>query len=159
MFCVVSTNSLTMAAAGAIRRRHLPNGGIQWLPVKPWTCSIGRCAPRPASPRQSELPAICLQLCRRQFYCRPQQKLNNIVIIILNLNWGVELFINMLVVYLYCLGAHCQRWMPLWPPFLAVDERFIDLYKTLPKSPWPTPADGLLHIMRLNARKFTELSR
>jgi hypothetical protein len=35
-----------MAAAGAIWRRHLPDGGIQWLPVKPWTCSIGLCAPR-----------------------------------------------------------------------------------------------------------------
>ena len=29
-----------MVAAGAIRRRHLPDGGIQWLPVKPWMCSI-----------------------------------------------------------------------------------------------------------------------
>jgi hypothetical protein len=27
---------LTMAAAGAIQRRHLPNGGIQWLLVKPY---------------------------------------------------------------------------------------------------------------------------
>jgi hypothetical protein len=30
VFCVVSTNSLTMAAVGVIRRRHLPDGGIQW---------------------------------------------------------------------------------------------------------------------------------
>jgi hypothetical protein len=37
VFCVVSTNLLTMAAAGAIQHRHLPDGGIQWLPVKPWT--------------------------------------------------------------------------------------------------------------------------
>ncbi len=46
VFCVVSMNWLTMAAAGVIRRRHLPDGGIQWLPVKPWTCYIGRCHPR-----------------------------------------------------------------------------------------------------------------
>ena len=31
MFCVFSTNSSTMAAAGAIRRRHSPDGSIQWL--------------------------------------------------------------------------------------------------------------------------------
>ena len=44
-----------MAAAGAILRRHSPDSGIQWLPVKPWTCSIGRCAPRrtAASPWKS----------------------------------------------------------------------------------------------------------
>jgi len=35
-----------MTAAGATRHRHLPNGGIQWLRVKPWMCSIERCAPR-----------------------------------------------------------------------------------------------------------------
>ena len=29
-----------MAAVGAIRRRLLPDGGIQWLRVKPWTCCI-----------------------------------------------------------------------------------------------------------------------
>jgi len=45
VFYVVSMNLLTMVAAGAIRRSHLPDGGIQWRPVKPWTCSIGRCAP------------------------------------------------------------------------------------------------------------------
>jgi hypothetical protein len=44
VFCVFYSNSLTMAAAGAIRRRHLPDGGIQWLRMKPWMCSIGRCA-------------------------------------------------------------------------------------------------------------------
>ncbi len=64
----------------------------------------------------------------------------------------------MLLVYLYCLGAHRQRWMPFWPPYLVASERFvenkmicriklislfiIDLCKTLPKSPWPTPVDG-----------------
>ena len=30
-----------MVATGAIWRRHLHDDGIQWLPVKPWTCSIG----------------------------------------------------------------------------------------------------------------------
>ena len=31
VFCVFHSNSSTMAAAGAIRRRHLPDGGIHWL--------------------------------------------------------------------------------------------------------------------------------
>ena len=43
--CVVPTNSSTMAAAGAIPCSHLPDGNIQWHRVKPWMCSIGRCAP------------------------------------------------------------------------------------------------------------------
>jgi hypothetical protein len=126
--CVVSTNLLTMAAAGAIWCRHLPNGGIQCLPVKPWMCFIGRCAPRrtAASPWQSKLPAICLHLCSRRFHCRPQQWLNNIVIINLNQNKDVELFITMLLVYSYCLGTRRQRWMPFWPPFLAAGERFVE---------------------------------
>ncbi len=29
---------------GFYRPHYLPNGGIQWLLVKPWTSSIGRCA-------------------------------------------------------------------------------------------------------------------
>jgi len=51
-----------MVAAGAIRRRHSPDGGIQWLQVKPGMCSIGRCAPHrtAASAWQSKSPAICL---------------------------------------------------------------------------------------------------
>jgi hypothetical protein len=63
-----------MAAAGAIRRRHSPDGGIQWLRMKPWMCSIGRCASRrtAASAWQSKSPAIRLHFCRRRFHCRPQ---------------------------------------------------------------------------------------
>ena len=38
-----------MAAARAIRRRHLPDGCIQRLGVKPWTCFTGR---RPESYRR-----------------------------------------------------------------------------------------------------------
>jgi hypothetical protein len=45
VFYVVSTNVSTMVAARAIRRRHSPDGGIQWLRMKPWTFFIGRCAP------------------------------------------------------------------------------------------------------------------
>jgi hypothetical protein len=37
VFCLSATNLLTMAAAGAIWCRHLTNGGINWLLVKPWT--------------------------------------------------------------------------------------------------------------------------
>ena len=73
VFCIVSMNSLTMAAAGAIRRRHLPDGSIQLLPVKPWTCSIRRCAPRctAASPWQLKLPAICLHFLLPSIRCLP----------------------------------------------------------------------------------------
>jgi hypothetical protein len=31
VFSIVSTNLLTMTAAGAIGSRHSPDGGIQWL--------------------------------------------------------------------------------------------------------------------------------
>jgi len=31
VFCVFHLKSMTMAAAGAIRHRHLTDGGIQWL--------------------------------------------------------------------------------------------------------------------------------
>ena len=34
-----------MVTATEIRRRHPPDGDIQWLRVKPWMCSIGKCAP------------------------------------------------------------------------------------------------------------------
>jgi len=128
VFCVISTNSLTMAAAGAIWRKHFPNGGIQWLSVKPWTCSIGWCAPHhtTALPWQSKLPAIHLHFCHRRFHCCPQQKLNNIVLINSNWNRDVELFITMLFIYLYCLGTRRQQWMQLRPPFLAAGERFVE---------------------------------
>ena len=29
-----------MAAVAAMRCEHSPNGGIQWLRVKPWMCSV-----------------------------------------------------------------------------------------------------------------------
>ena len=38
---VVSAPSMTMVAAGAIQYLHSPDGNVQWLLVKPWTCSIG----------------------------------------------------------------------------------------------------------------------
>jgi hypothetical protein len=48
-FCFVSvfvfhSKLLPMATARAIGLRHLPDGGIQWLLVKPGMCSIGQCA-------------------------------------------------------------------------------------------------------------------
>jgi hypothetical protein len=62
VFCAVSTNLSTMAAAGAIRRGHSLDGGIQWLQMKPQMPSIGRCALRRITPEAwpSKLPAICL---------------------------------------------------------------------------------------------------
>jgi hypothetical protein len=35
---------MTLAAAGAIWCRHLPDGSIQWLLVNPWMWFIGQCA-------------------------------------------------------------------------------------------------------------------
>ena len=69
MFCVLYSNSSTIAAIGAIRRMHSPNGGIQWLWVKPWMCSIGRCTPRhtTALPWPSTLLSICLHFLSRRF--------------------------------------------------------------------------------------------
>ena len=56
------SKSSTMVTAGAIRRRHLPDGGIQWLQVKHWMCSIERCAPHrtATSAWSSKRPAISL---------------------------------------------------------------------------------------------------
>jgi hypothetical protein len=53
---------MTMAAAGAMGHRHSTNGGIQWLQVKPWMCSIGQCALHciATSAWQSNLPAISM---------------------------------------------------------------------------------------------------
>ncbi len=53
---------MTSAAAGPMRCRHLPNGGIQWLLVKPGMCSIRQCILHhtTASAWPSKLPAICL---------------------------------------------------------------------------------------------------
>ena len=57
-----ATNLSTIAAAGAVRRRHSPDGGIQWLHMKHWMCSIGRCALHHTNrfALQSKLPAIQL---------------------------------------------------------------------------------------------------
>ncbi len=33
----------TRRRSGAIRPEYSPDGGVQWLRVKPWTPSIGRC--------------------------------------------------------------------------------------------------------------------
>ncbi len=33
----------TPLSAGMIRSKYLPDGGVQWLLVKPWTPSIGQC--------------------------------------------------------------------------------------------------------------------
>jgi len=43
-FCIVVLLIVTLATAGAIRSELLPNGGVQWLPVMPWSCCIRWCA-------------------------------------------------------------------------------------------------------------------
>ena len=35
------------------------------------------------------------------------------------------MFISMLLVYLYCLGARRQQLMPFWPPFAMAGERLV----------------------------------
>jgi len=42
-----------------------PDGGIQWLRVKPWTCSIGQCAPRFTA------ASACLQFLLSPIRCCP----------------------------------------------------------------------------------------
>ena len=44
-FCIVVLLIVALAAARAIRREYSPNSGVRWLPVKPWSCWKGRCAP------------------------------------------------------------------------------------------------------------------
>ena len=58
-------NSLTTVAAGVIQHRHsldgISDGGIRWLLMKPWMCSIGQCAlHRIAASTWLKLPAIYL---------------------------------------------------------------------------------------------------
>ena len=68
------------------------------------------------------------------------------------------LFISMLFIYPYCLGVRPRQWMPFRPPFATAGKRlvnnkmscrikliicyFINLYKTPPNRPRPTPSDG-----------------
>ena len=62
--CIVNSFAVALAAARAMRSEYLPNGGIQWLPVKPWLCFIGRCAPygTDALPWQSKWPATEVEI-------------------------------------------------------------------------------------------------
>jgi hypothetical protein len=103
MFCVFYSNSLTMAAAGAIRRRHSPNGGIQWLRVKPWMCFIRRYAPRHTTelPWQSKLLSIHLHFCCRRFIValgtctlRREVQPSNTLLSIMFTSSGITIFLN-----------------------------------------------------------------
>ena len=49
-----------MGAAAMMQCKHSPEGGIQWLLVKPRVCSIWRCDPHrtAASAWQSKSPAF-----------------------------------------------------------------------------------------------------
>jgi hypothetical protein len=40
MFIIVEL-IVALAAAGAIRSEWSPDGGVQWILVKPWSCYIG----------------------------------------------------------------------------------------------------------------------
>ena len=35
--CIVVSFAVALAAAGAIQNEKSPIGGVQWLPVKPWS--------------------------------------------------------------------------------------------------------------------------
>jgi hypothetical protein len=58
-FCIFVLFAVALAAAGAIQSQQSPDGGVQWLPVKPWSCCIGRCCMYHfnASARPSKWPA------------------------------------------------------------------------------------------------------
>jgi hypothetical protein len=56
-----------MAAAAAIQCEHSPDGGIQWLKVKPWMYFIGRCAPQIALPHPHGHRNRCRFAC---IFCR-----------------------------------------------------------------------------------------
>ena len=58
-FCIVVLFAVTLVAAGVIHSQYLPDGGIQWLLLKPWSYCIGRCAPYRfnVSSRPSKWPA------------------------------------------------------------------------------------------------------
>ena len=51
-------------AAREIQSEYSPNCGVQWLPVKPWSCFIRRCAPygTGALPWPSKWPATEVHL-------------------------------------------------------------------------------------------------
>jgi hypothetical protein len=57
-YCIIVVFIVALVAAGATRREYLPDGGVQWLLLKPWTCCIKRCAPYRigAPPWQSKWP-------------------------------------------------------------------------------------------------------
>jgi hypothetical protein len=42
-FLYIFNGIRTRSPSGAIRPKYSPDGGVQWLRVKPWTPSIGRC--------------------------------------------------------------------------------------------------------------------
>jgi len=42
-FCIFILFAVALAAAGGIRSDWSPDGRVQWLLVKPWSCRIGRC--------------------------------------------------------------------------------------------------------------------
>ena len=129
MFCVVSTNSLTMAPTGAIRPRHSHDGGIQWLWVKPRMCFIGRCAPRctTASPSwPSKLSSICLHFLSHRFRCWPQPWAKDHVMVNIKNIQITNMFISMLWTYSYCFSARRRWWMPFRPPFLTACKQFTE---------------------------------
>jgi len=38
--CIIIKLIVILAAAWVIRSEYLPDGGVQWLPVKPWSCCM-----------------------------------------------------------------------------------------------------------------------
>ena len=115
-----------VAANGAMRRRHLPDGGIQWLLVKLGVCTIGQCALHctAASTWSSKWPAICLHFLLLLISLLATTIDKNIVITIYNKNWDTVLFISMFSFYLFVWGVRRPQWMPFRSPLLAADEQY-----------------------------------
>ncbi len=63
-FCIIAVLIVTLAAAGAIRSEQSPDGGVQWLLLKPWNSSTGRCVQycTIAPPWLSKQPAMEVHL-------------------------------------------------------------------------------------------------
>ncbi len=121
MFLCLQPKLMTLAAAGAMRCRHSPNGCIQWLLVKPGMCSIGRCAPHCTAPSAwwSKLPATSQHFLSLLIFYLHTTIDNNHVMANINYKCARLLILKVIIIYWYIVGAHRQRWMPFWPPFLA----------------------------------------
>ena len=153
-----------MAAARAMQQRHLPNGSIQLLLVKPGMCTIGQCSPHctATSACQSKWPAFCLHFLLLSIWLLATAIDRDHVMVGINSNRVNTLFLLFLYIYSHIMGTHQRWWMPFRPPFLMAGEQlieytcshriklikqsFINLYKTKPNRSCPAPPKEVLSV-------------